>query len=126
MSNSVSLHRIFTASPEKVFRAFTTPDAMAHWLPPYGFLCQVQEMDVKLGGRFHMSFTNFTTENSHGFGGEYLEMIPNERLVYDDRAQKSTLWDRTSSNASRNSRNDSCRDVLSRMARIARKTQKTR
>ena len=82
MSNSVSLHRIFTASPEKVFRAFTTPDAMAHWLPPYGFLCQVQEMDVKLGGRFHMSFTNFTTENSHGFGGEYLEMIPNERLVY--------------------------------------------
>ena len=82
MTNSVTLHRVLTASPEKVFRAFTTPDAIVHWLPPYGFLCQVQEMDAKIGGKFHMSFTNFTTENSRGFGGEYLEMITNQRLVY--------------------------------------------
>jgi uncharacterized protein YndB with AHSA1/START domain len=83
-TNSVSLHRVFTAPPEKVFRAFTDANAIASWLPPYGFLCVVHEMDVKVGGSWKASFINFTTGNSHSFGGKYLEIKPNEFLKYTD------------------------------------------
>lgn len=82
MTNSVTLHRVLTASPEKVFRAFTSANAMSFWLPPFGFLAEVHEMDVRVGGKHKMSFTNFTTGNSRSFGGEYLEVIPNELLTY--------------------------------------------
>jgi uncharacterized protein YndB with AHSA1/START domain len=82
--NKVQLHRVLAASPDKVYRAFTDADAMAAWLPPYGFVCKVQHMDVKVGGTYKMSFTNFTTGSSHSFGGEYLEVKPNELLKYTD------------------------------------------
>lgn len=82
--NSVSLHRVLKASPEKIFRAFTEPDAIASWLPPYGFLCTVQQMEVKVGGSFRMSFQNFSTGNSHSFGGNYVEIKPAEFLKYTD------------------------------------------
>lgn len=84
MLNSVKLHRVLTASPEKVYRAFTESDALARWIAPDGFTCTVHSMDVKVGGKFKMSFKNFTTGKSHSFGGEYLELIPNEKLVYTD------------------------------------------
>ncbi|MBL7767312.1 MAG: SRPBCC family protein [Chitinophagaceae bacterium] len=84
-TNKVTLHRVFSASPEKVYRAFTGADAIASWLPPYGFVCKVHEIDVRIGGRYKMSFTNFTTGNSHAFGGEYLDIIPNEFLKYTDQ-----------------------------------------
>lgn len=83
--NTVKLHRVFTANPEKVFKAFTDADAMASWLPPYGFVCKVHHMDVQVGGGYQMSFTNFTTGSSHSFGGKYIEIIPNERLSYTDQ-----------------------------------------
>ena len=83
-NNKVTLHRVFTASPEKVFKAFTNPDAMASWIPPYGFLCKVHSMDFKVGGQYKMSFTNFSTGNGHSFGGEYLEIIENELIKYTD------------------------------------------
>jgi len=83
-NNSVRLHRIFSASPEKVYKAFTDSTAMAAWLPPNGFLCTVHSMDIRIGGSYHMSFTNFGTGHSHSFGGEYLEIIPNELLKYTD------------------------------------------
>ena len=84
-TNTVTLHRVLTASPEKLFRAFTDADAMAAWLPPYGFICKVHEMDVKIGGKYKMTFTNFSTGSSHSFGGEYLEIVPNELLKYSDQ-----------------------------------------
>ena len=87
-NNNVSLHRVLKASPEKVYRAFTDASAMATWLPPYGFTCTVHEMNVEVGGIYRMSFQNFTTGNSHSFGGKYLELRPNEFLkntdVFDD------------------------------------------
>ena len=83
-ANFVSLHRVVTAPPEKVFRAFTEANAMASWIPPYGFLCVVHRMDVKIGGSFKMSFINFTTGNGHSFGGKYLDIKPNEFLKYTD------------------------------------------
>ena len=82
--NFVSLHRVVTANPEKVFRAFTDANAMASWIPPYGFLCVVHEMDVKIGGGFKMSFINFTTGNGHSFGGKYIDIKPNEFIQYTD------------------------------------------
>jgi uncharacterized protein YndB with AHSA1/START domain len=82
--NSVSLHRVLTASPEKVYRAFTNADALASWLPPYGFVCVVHQMEAKKGGSFKMSFINFSTGNGHSFGGTYLELKPNEFLQYTD------------------------------------------
>jgi uncharacterized protein YndB with AHSA1/START domain len=91
--NKVSLHRVIKASPQKVFRAFTEPLAIASWLPPYGFLCTVHEMNVKAGGTHRMSFQNFTTGNSHSFGGEYLEIIPNEFLKYTDRFDNPAMPD---------------------------------
>jgi uncharacterized protein YndB with AHSA1/START domain len=84
MSNSVSFHRILKATPEKVFRAFTHTSAIASWLPPYGFLCTVHQMNAEEGGTFRMSFENFSTGNSHSFGGTYLELKPNELLKYTD------------------------------------------
>ncbi len=90
-NNKVTLHRILAANPEKVFKAFTDPDAMAAWLPPYGFVCKVHSMDVKKGGTYKMSFTNFTTCKTESFGGEYIEIIPNELLVYTDRFDDANL-----------------------------------
>lgn len=83
-NNSVSLHRVIKASPEKVYRAFTEALAIASWLPPYGFLCTVHEMNVQVGGTYKMSFHNFTTESSHSFGGKYVEITPNGFLKYTD------------------------------------------
>ncbi|HEY4291476.1 SRPBCC family protein [Luteibacter sp.] len=81
---TVNLHRVLRTTPERLFRAFTDPDAMAKWLPPYGFTCKVHQMDAKVGGTFKMSFTNFTTGNGHAFGGTYLELEPGKRLRYTD------------------------------------------
>ena len=83
-NNSVSLHRVIKASPEKIYRAFTEPTAIASWLPPYGFLCTVHQMDVKVDGTFKMSFHNFSTGNGHSFGGKYLEVKPAEFIKYTD------------------------------------------
>lgn len=83
-TNTVRLHRVLTAPPEKVYRAFIDPDAMARWIPPNGFTGKVHHMDVKVGGTFKMSFTNFTTGTVISFGGDYLEVVPNERLRYTD------------------------------------------
>ncbi|SHG04540.1 SRPBCC family protein [Flavisolibacter ginsengisoli] len=90
-NNSVSLHRVLKANPEKVFRAFTEPVAMAAWLPPYGFLCTVHEMDPTVGGIYRMSFQNFSTGNAHSFGGKYLEIRPNEFLKYTDQFDDPNL-----------------------------------
>src|SRR6476659_238308 len=84
-TNSVSLHRVVKTTPEKVYRAFTDPLAMASWLPPYGFLCTVHQFEAKVGGAYKMSFTNFSSGNSHSFGGSFLELKPNEFLKYTDR-----------------------------------------
>lgn len=84
MPSTITLHRVLTAKPDKVFRAFVEADAVASWLPPYGFLCTVHELEPRLGGRHRMSFRNFTTGHSHSFGGTYLEFVPGERLVYTD------------------------------------------
>ena len=83
-NNKITLHRVFTAPVEKVFKAFTDADAMTSWLPPYGFVCKVHNMDTQIGGKYKMSFINFSTGNSHSFGGEYLEIVPNELLKYTD------------------------------------------
>lgn len=85
MARHVRLHRVLTAPPEKVYRAFLEPDGLARWLPPYGFTCTVHQMEPRVGGRFHMSFRNFGSGNSHSFGGEYLELVPHERIRYTDR-----------------------------------------
>lgn len=90
-AGTVRLHRVFAAKPEKVYRAFTTADAMARWLPPDGYTCAVHEMDVEVGGTYKMSFTNFTTGNSHSFGGEYIELVPNELIRYTDRFDDPNL-----------------------------------
>ncbi len=89
--NSVSLHRVLKASPEKVFRAFTEPNALASWLPPYGFTCTVHAMNVQVDGNFKMSFHNFTTGNSHSFGGKYLEIKSHEFLKYTDTFEDPNL-----------------------------------
>ena len=89
--NSVSLHRVLNASPEKVYRAFTDGNALASWLPPYGFLCTVQEFNMKPGGTYKMTFQNFSTGHSHSFGGKYIEIKPNEFLKYTDRFDDPNL-----------------------------------
>jgi uncharacterized protein YndB with AHSA1/START domain len=91
MSNSVSLHRVLKTSPEKVFRAFTQASAIASWLPPYGFICTVHHMNAEKGGTFRMSFENFSTGNSHSFGGTYLEIKLNEFLKYTDKFDDPNL-----------------------------------
>lgn len=90
-NNSVSLHRVLKAPPEKVYRAFTESLALASWIPPYGFLCTVHEMNVKVGGTYRMSFHNFSTGNGHSFGGKYLEIKPNEFLKYIDQFEDPNL-----------------------------------
>lgn len=81
---TVRLHRVLRAPPERLYRAFLEPDAMAKWLPPYGFTCQVHHMEAAVGGRFKMSFRNFASGHAHAFGGEYRELVPNERIRYSD------------------------------------------
>lgn len=83
-TNTIRLHRVLRASPEKIYRAFLDPDAMAKWLPPNGFTGKVHQMDAKVGGRYKMSFTNFSSGKSHSFGGTYIELVPNERIRYTD------------------------------------------
>jgi uncharacterized protein YndB with AHSA1/START domain len=83
-TGTVRLHRVLRAKPEKIYRAFITADAIAKWIPPYGFTCTVHHMEVKVGGTFKMSFTNFGSGNSHSFGGKYLELVPGEKLRYTD------------------------------------------
>lgn len=90
-SHTIRLHRVLRASPEKVYRAFLDPDAMAKWLPPHGFTGRVHHAHVRVGGTFKMSFTNFTTGKSHTFGGEYLELVPHERIRYTDRFDDPNL-----------------------------------
>ena len=88
---TVRLHRVLRCPPQKIYRAFTEADAMAKWLPPYGFVCKVHHMDARVGGGFRMSFLNFGSGNSHSFGGEYLELVPNERIRYNDRFDDANL-----------------------------------
>lgn len=90
-SNSVSLHRVIKTNPEKLYRAFTEPGAMCAWLPPYGFYCTVHEMDSRVGGSYKMSFTNFTSGNSHSFGGTYQELEPGKLLKYSDKFDDPNL-----------------------------------
>ena len=84
-AGTVTLHRVLKAKPERIYRAFLTASAMAKWLPPYGFTCTVDHLNAVVGGTFKMAFTNFTNGKSHSFGGSYLELVPNERLSYNDR-----------------------------------------
>jgi uncharacterized protein YndB with AHSA1/START domain len=90
-TNTVRLHRVLRSTPERVYRAFLDADALAKWLPPNGFTCKVHHLDAKVGGTFKMSFTNFTTQKSHSFGGKYLELKPNELLRYDDKFDDPNL-----------------------------------
>jgi len=89
--NKVSFHRVLKAAPEKVFRAFTEANAIAAWLPPYGFTCTVHEMKAEVGGSYKMSFHNFTTGNGHSFGGKYLELIPGQLIKYNDQFDDPNL-----------------------------------
>lgn len=91
MPNTVRLHRVLATSPEKVYRAFIEADALAKWLPPNGFTCTVHHFEPKVGGTFKMSFRNFTTGNGHSFGGEYVELVPNERVRYTDKFDDPNL-----------------------------------
>jgi len=84
MPGTVHLHRVLKAPPERVYRAFLTPAALAKWLPPHGFVCTVHHLEARVGGTFRMSFTNLTTQHSHSFGGEYLELVPDTLLRYTD------------------------------------------
>lgn len=90
-NNTVTLHRVLTASPEKVFRAFSNSDALSTWLPPYGFIAKIHQMEFKTGGSYKMSFTNFSTGNGHSFGGEFLEIKPNELIKHTDRFDDPNL-----------------------------------
>ena len=90
-ANTVQLHRVLRTSPERIYRAFLDADAMAKWLPPYGFTCKVLHMDARMGGTFRMTFTNFSTGNGHSFGGEYRELVPNERIAYSDKFDDPNL-----------------------------------
>jgi len=95
MPNTIRLHRVFHATPERIYRAFLDPDAMAKWLPPNGFTGKVHHVDARVGGTYRMSFTNFSSGHSHSFGGEYLELVPNERIrhtdVFDDPNLTGTM-----------------------------------
>ena len=90
-TNTVRLHRVLRAKPERVYRAFLEPDALAKWLPPYGFTCKVDHADAKVGGTYRMSFTNFGTGHGHAFGGKYLELVQGERIRYTDRFEDPNL-----------------------------------
>ena len=90
-TGAVKLHRVLRANPEHVYRAFLDADAMAKWLPPYGFTCKVDHLDAKVGGTFKMSFNNFTTGHGHSFGGEYFELVPHERIRYSNKFDDPNL-----------------------------------
>jgi uncharacterized protein YndB with AHSA1/START domain len=90
-THTIRLHRVVRSTPEKVYRAFLDADAMSKWLPPHGFTCKVQHLDARVGGTFRMSFANFTTGSSHSFGGDYLELLPYERLRYTDKFDDPNL-----------------------------------
>lgn len=90
-TSTIRLHRVLQTTPEKLYRAFLEPDAMAKWLPPNGFTGKVQHMDAKVGGTYKMSFTNFTTKQEHSFGGKYLELVPNQRIRYSDKFDDPNL-----------------------------------
>ena len=91
MPSTIRLHRVLKAKPERVYKAFLDADAMAKWLPPYGFTCKVSHLDARVGGTFKMSFANFTTGKSHSFGGKYLELKPNELVRYTDKFDDPNL-----------------------------------
>ena len=91
MPNTVKLHRVLRAAPERVYRAFLDADAMAKWLPPYGFTCKVHHLEARVGGTFRMSFSSFSSGQGHSFGGEYRELVPNERLRYTDKFDDPNL-----------------------------------
>jgi uncharacterized protein YndB with AHSA1/START domain len=90
-TNTIRLHRVLRSTPERIYRAFLDGDAMAKWLPPNGFTGRVHQLDAKIGGTYKMSFTNFSTGHSHSFGGEYLELVPNERIRHSDRFDDPNL-----------------------------------
>ena len=91
MSNTVRLHRVLRAPPERIYRAFLDADAYAKWLPPNGFTCKVHQLDARVGGTYRATFTNFSTGNGHSFGGRYLELVPNERIRHDDQFEDPNL-----------------------------------
>jgi len=91
MPSTIKLHRVLRAAPEKVYKAFLDADALAKWLPPHGFTAKVHKLDPKVGGTYKMSFTNFTTGQSHAFGGEYLELVPGQRIRYSDKFDDPNL-----------------------------------
>ena len=91
MTNTVTLHRVLRCPPDRVYRAFTTPAAMAKWLPPHGFTGKVHHIKAEVGGTYRMSFTNLTTGHSHSFGGEFLELVPNERIRHSDKFDDPSL-----------------------------------
>ncbi|WP_207002135.1 SRPBCC family protein [Trinickia mobilis] len=90
-TNTIRHHRVLRSTPERIYRAFLDADAMAKWLPPNGFTCKVHHLEAKVGGSYRMSFTNFTTGSGHSFGGEYLELVPNERIRHTDRFDDPNL-----------------------------------
>ena len=89
--NTIRLHRVLHAPPERVYRAFTTAEALAKWLPPHGFTCKVHELDARVGGKYRMSFTNLGSGHSHSFGGVFLELVPGQRVVHTDRFDDANL-----------------------------------
>lgn len=90
-TGTIRLYKVFRAAPERLYRAFLDGDAMAKWLPPYGFTCKVHHMEAKVGGTYRMSFTNFSTGHSHAFGGEYRELVPDKKICYTDRFEDANL-----------------------------------
>jgi uncharacterized protein YndB with AHSA1/START domain len=90
-SNRVNLHRIVRSTPEKLYRAFLDPEAICKWMPPFGFTCKVHHLHAEVGGTYKISFTNFTTEKSHSFGGKYIELVPNERIVNTDEFDNPSM-----------------------------------
>ena len=90
-TSTIRLHRVLRAKPERVYRAFLNPAAMAKWLPPFGFTCTVHELNAEVGGTYRMSFTNFSSGNGHSFGGQYVELVPSEKIVYTDRFDDPNL-----------------------------------
>ncbi|WP_111858224.1 SRPBCC family protein [Acinetobacter sp. CFCC 10889] len=91
MGNSIQLHRVFSAPPERVYKAFLDPDALVKWMAPHGFTAHVEYLDARVGGTYRMSFTNFSTDTSHAFGGTYQELIPNQRIRYTDQFDDPNL-----------------------------------
>ena len=91
MPSTIRLHRVFKTTPERLYKAFLNPDAMSKWLPPHGFIGKVHSMDARVGGSYRMSFTNLTTGGSHSFGGEYIELVPNQRIRHTDKFDDPNL-----------------------------------